>query len=43
MNLDEPAGVLSLHTQVEVMPLIGSDEHGRAKYLHNGAATYRIA
>ena len=27
----------------EVMSLIGSDEHGRAKYLHNGAAAYRIA
>jgi CubicO group peptidase (beta-lactamase class C family) len=27
----------------EVMSLIGSDEYGRAKYLHNGAAAYRIA
>ncbi|MEU0879468.1 serine hydrolase domain-containing protein [Lentzea sp. NPDC005914] len=26
-----------------VMSLIGSDENGRAKYLHNGAAAYRIA
>ncbi|GAA3641908.1 serine hydrolase domain-containing protein [Lentzea roselyniae] len=27
----------------EVMSLIGSDEGGRAKFLHNGAAAYRIA
>lgn len=27
----------------EVMSLIGSDEHGRANFLHNGAAAYRIA
>jgi hypothetical protein len=27
----------------EVMSLIGSDEAGRAKYLHNGGAAYRIA
>jgi len=27
----------------DVMSLIGSDAHGRANYLHNGAAAYRIA
>jgi len=27
----------------QVLSLIGSDEHGRARYLHNGAAAYRIA
>jgi CubicO group peptidase (beta-lactamase class C family) len=26
----------------EVLSLIGSDEHGRARFLHNGAAAYRI-
>ncbi|MET8763219.1 hypothetical protein [Lentzea sp. NPDC004782] len=28
---------------LQVMSLIGSDAHGRANYLHNGAAAYRIA
>ncbi|MEU4804545.1 serine hydrolase domain-containing protein [Actinosynnema sp. NPDC023587] len=27
----------------QVLSLVGSDEHGRARFLHNGAAAYRIA
>jgi hypothetical protein len=27
----------------QVLSLIGSDGHGRARFLHNGAAAYRIA
>ncbi|WP_042371875.1 hypothetical protein [Streptacidiphilus neutrinimicus] len=26
-----------------VLSLIGSDQHGRARFLHNGAAAYRVA
>ncbi|HEX8866044.1 MAG TPA: hypothetical protein VF821_10355, partial [Lentzea sp.] len=47
---DEPVEVVRLKKDTiitknthEVMSLIGSDEQGRAKYLHNGAAAYRIA
>ncbi|MFT7839215.1 serine hydrolase domain-containing protein [Saccharothrix sp. BKS2] len=27
----------------QVLSLVGSDDHGRARFLHNGAAAYRIA
>jgi hypothetical protein len=27
----------------QVLSLIGSDEHGRARFLHNGAAAYRVS
>ncbi|MFD1940022.1 hypothetical protein ACFSKW_52055 [Nonomuraea mangrovi] len=27
----------------QVLSLVGSDGHGRARFLHNGAAAYRIA
>lgn len=30
-------------TEPIAKPLIGSDAHGRANHLHNGAAAYRIA
>jgi CubicO group peptidase (beta-lactamase class C family) len=45
VRLDDSAVITARPTSDghQVLSLIGSDEHGRARFLHNGAAAYRVS